>query len=102
MVVPRPGSLSAVIEPPWDSTRLLAMASPSPAPLESWSLDEPVEYTGQIFRGDSGSRIPNREGHALPRLGQLGSHDDRASGGRVAYRVLKEVDRWWRPRVKGS
>ncbi len=35
MVVPRPGSLSAVILPPWACTRLLAIARPSPAPPES-------------------------------------------------------------------
>ena len=35
ITVPCPGALRAVIRPPWASTRLLAIASPSPAPPES-------------------------------------------------------------------
>src|SRR4029450_7991428 len=35
IVVPRPGSLSAEIVPPWAWTRLFAIASPSPEPRDS-------------------------------------------------------------------
>src|SRR6266542_2759850 len=50
MVVPLPGSLSAVIVPPCASTRLFAIASPSPAPPESADFTKRWNTCGRSSR----------------------------------------------------